>query len=314
MMISGFFRKAFWVIVFLFIFGQSYGQNKKYDKILEKHDVRECIQNIPIGDTESFWNAVWRNNEELEKLMKASEKVSEAYIAAKREMYEASICAKPYYASLSRYDAKYITDTLLAYTGAKQVFSDCTVDIIEDTDANAFCAPEGYIFLTAPLIDELEASFIKLLGVCAHEMAHFFLRHAFVSSYQTQRKYQINQAVGAVTSAAVVAANAYAQANGATTNDSWDGVKQTINNLSIAAYDDAFGRFRYKYNREQEYEADIIAYRFLEWYGVDATLYIDALEKIAKDDDKYYDKTSDHPKCSDRTALLKYMAEKYPLR
>ena len=306
--------KLFFTILFIVMSLPSYGQSKKFDKILEKHDIKEYIKGIPSGDTESFWNAVWQNNDALDKLIKANEKKTDAYIAAHKEMYDASIYAKTYYNSLSRYDAKYITDTLLMYIGAKQVFSDCTIDIISDTDVNAFCAPDGQIFLTAPLIDELNANFTQLLGICAHEMAHFFLMHAFVSSYQTQRKYQINQAISAATSAVAVAANAYAQANGAVTNDSWDNVKQTINNLSIAAYDDAFGRFRYKYNREQEYEADIIAYRFLEWYGYDATLYLYALEKIALEDDKYYDKTSNHPKCSDRTALLRYMAEKYPLQ
>ena len=40
----------------------SYGQNKKFDKILEKHDIREYIQDIPIGDTKSFWDTLWRTN------------------------------------------------------------------------------------------------------------------------------------------------------------------------------------------------------------------------------------------------------------
>lgn len=291
----------------------SYGQNKKFDKILEKHDIREYIQDIPIGDTKSFWDTLWRTNEPLAMLIKANEKRSEAYIAASKEMYDASVYSQPYYSSLNRYDAGYITDTLLVYTGVKQVYPDCTIDIIEDSEANAFCSPDGSVFLTDALVDELNANFTQLMGICAHEMSHFFLMHAFVSSYQTQRKYQINSAIGAATSAVVVAANAYAQANGATTSESWDSVNQTINNLSIAAYDDAFERFRYKYNREQEYEADIIAYRFLEWYGVDPTLYIEALETIALEDDKYYDIDSDHPKCSDRIALLRYMGDKYPL-
>jgi len=51
----------------------------------------------------------------------------------------------------------------------------------------------------------------------------------------------------------------------------------------------------------------------LEWYGVNPNLYIDALETIALEDDKYYDIDSDHPKCSDRIALLRYMGDKYPL-
>ena len=67
----------------------------------------------------------------------------------------------------------------------------------------------------------------------------------------------------------------------------------------------------YKYSREQEIEADILAYRFLEFMGVSPEDYIKALENLVENNYellKYTDdKFSDHPFIMHRINILRML-------
>ena len=66
--------------------------------------------------------------------------------------------------------------------------------------------------------------------------------------------------------------------------------------------------FHYKYDREQEIEADIVAYRFLEWIGIDPAEFIMALERTNLDNlTGAGEKDSDHPSTEFRVGLLKQL-------
>lgn len=106
------------------------------------------------------------------------------------------------------------------------------------------------------------------------------------------------------------------------------------NPFNRAAIEDAFGRFRMQYSREQEIEADIVAYRFLEWCGIGGDVYIRMLKDYGKATGDYregeLDKTTyselfhainsggspsrktrmmdSHPTTVSRIELLEYMA------
>lgn len=81
-----------------------------------------------------------------------------------------------------------------------------------------------------------------------------------------------------------------------------------IENNIIWAGDNAL-KYRYKYSREQEVEADIIAYRFLEYMGLGGENYINALRAIGYENDAYYDDTSSHPTTEFRVKLLEYLGK-----
>lgn len=299
-------------LTFFFIFDAS-AQNKKYDKILKDIDIVEYVKNVPIGSYKEFWNSVVVNNKRMSEFKKAAEKNTPAFQAARKDMGEAQMFVQIAIESQRTYDLKKITDTLIAYTGANTIWPKLTLDIVADDSPNAYCYPEGQVFITGALLDATNCDFGQLLGVFAHECAHVLLFHHYTSAWAIQKKLITNTAVAASVAAVNAMANAYAQANGAVDNSSWDSVNRTTVQLANAAYDDAMHRFRYKYARGEEYEADVIAYRFLEWCGIGGESYINALETIAKDDDLYYGKDEDHPKTSDRVALLRYMASTYPM-
>ncbi len=306
-------KRSIIIILTLFLIFDASAQNKKFDKILKDIDIVEYVRNVPIGSYNEFWNSVVANNKRMAEFRKAAEKNTTAFQAARKDMGEAQMYVQMAIKSQHTYDLKGITDTLIAHVGANTIWPQLTLDIVADDSPNAYCYPEGQVFITGALLDATKYDFCQLLGVFTHECAHVLLLHHFTSAWAIQKKLITNQAVAASVSAINAMANAYAQANGAADNSSWDSVNRTTVQLANAAYDDAMHRFRYKYARGEEYEADVIAYRFLEWCGYGGESYINALETIAKDDDMYYGKDEDHPKTSDRVALLRYMASTYPM-
>lgn len=284
-------------------------KNKKFDKLIEKYDVIEYVEGIDNNKPELFWDAVWRNNQSLLKLYDACEKKKKSAIEAKKLIGYAGLASRQYYDQLYVIDeARNMTASLKKYLyNNDEELLIKRLDVIHDINPNAFTTPDGQIFVTDSLVFLLDFSKNMLLGVCAHEMTHFILQHSLSIAFETQKKLQKNKIAAGIASGVSAAANAYAQANGAVGSDSWNDVETTIETLFESAYNDA-SRFKYKYSREQEIEADIIAFRFLEWIGVGGEYYINALKLIGTDNDKYFNKQSDHPTIKMRIQLLEYLS------
>lgn len=285
-------------------------QNKKFDKLINEFDVIEYVQSLEKNRPDLFWDAVWRNNENLNKLYDAITKKKALARDAQKDLYEAALFSADYYNNLQLdFEFQDVADTLLYVLGIKDVFRDAKIYVIYDDQLNAFACPDGRLYLNSGLVMCDSISIEGLLGICAHETAHFLLQHSLAEAYAFRKKENRNKIVAGLVSALDAAANAYAQANGAVGNDSWDNVNERIESNIIWAGNNAL-KYRYKYSREQEIEADIIAYRFLEYMGLGGEHYINALKAIGYENDAYYDDTSDHPTTGFRVKLLEYMGNK----
>lgn len=301
-------KKIIVIIVILFPICL-YSQNSKFDKLIKKYDVIDYVKGVEKGKPELFWSAIWNNNKQLLDFIKACQKEKRSAMKAVAVVRDGILYSQRYYDQLQVLDAPLLTDTL-----KKCLYNNSTnldikrFDVIGENYANAFATPDGQIFITDSLIYLFDFSHEMLLGICAHEMAHRSLTHSYLEAYETQKKLQRNNIVAGVVSGLNAGANAYAQANGVASNDSWDDVNKTTIDLFESAHNDAYNRFRYKYSREQEIEADIIAYRFLEWCGIGGEYYIRALKLLGTDGDKYYNEKSNHPTTKMRIQLLEYLS------
>ena len=305
------------IILFLLVLIPISGftQNRKFDKLLDKYDVLPYLQSVrgQMPQAHSFWYAVWSNNPGLNKMVEAAEKKKETYLKAKEEMNNAGVLAR-----LQREKLNYITDYPVLDTLAMNLLKELDVQsqrkefnikFINDSNPNAMADPDANILVTSGLLDIEGLDFRSLLGIMAHESAHTLLMHSWQNAWQTQVKYKENKIVGAIAAGANALAAGYAQSQGATVD--WDDVNKTTYDLAEAAYDDAFNRYYYKYSREEELEADIIAYRFLDWIGVGGDNYISALKAIQPENEvaSNKDKDGDHPTTEYRIQLLLYMAQ-----
>lgn len=297
------------LVVFL-ITATCAAQNKKFDKIIKKYDVIECVKDLDNSRPELFWDAVYRNNETFNKLCDAVKKKKTSAVAAQKDLRDASLYSSIYYDNLQiDEELQEIADTLIKFVGIKEIYPDIKPYVVYSTEVNAYCCPDGRIYLTDRLLMRNSITFEGLVGICAHETTHFLLQHSLAEAYSYRKKENRNKLMAGIVSAVNVVANAYAQANGAANEESWDNVNKMIENNVMWVGDNAL-KYRYKYSREQEIEADIIAYRFLEWLGIGGVNYINALKSIGYDNDILYDDTSDHPTTKFRAELLEYLANK----
>lgn len=289
----------------------SFSQNREFDKLIREYDVFEHVKHIETGKPALFWDAVWRNNERLMKLYEACDKKKSSAVEAQRQINEASLRSAVYYDNLVLVDSlQYIADALLEKLGIKSVYPAVAMYIEDDETYNARTIPDGRIFINVPFVMSSTSSYEIAMGICAHEIAHLLLQHSLEHAYSIEKKRKKNKIVAGVVSAVDVAANAYAQANGAVGEESWEDVEGRIEDLFLEAETNT-NRFRYKYSREQEIEADIIAYRFLEYMGIGGINYIEGLKIVGYDSDKYYNDESDHPTMRFRVGLLEYLAKSH---
>ena len=293
-----------------------YSQNKKYEKMLDKYDVKPYLSSIQDKTAYNFWNAVIFNNPRLKKTLEASEKGKETFLKASQRVAETMDAAKLYDDGLS-----YVTDWAYGDTLALNLLSDLDVQKMRqdfnikyyyDNEQNAMADPDANILISSGLLSTQDLDYYGLLGIVAHECAHTLLFHVMQQAYEEEEKLRKNQIVGAIAAGINVAAAGYAQANGAKVD--WDDINETTQDLAVAAYIDAYGRFSFKYSREQEIEADIIAYRLLDWIGVGGDNYLRALY-LVKDNDVVSNsaKDGDHPSVAYRIQLLEYMRDTRPM-
>lgn len=303
-------RKQLIISLLLFLPFVSIGQTRKFDKLIEEFDVKEYLTDTVERNPANFWNAVWENNKALNKFIKAINKKKTTAINANRAVNEAMLIAEDYYYPQELGgDWKIVADTVLSRLGIKEVNPEMQLSIIYSDDFNAFVNPNAHIYMADTLFLTDSLCLNNIIGIAAHEVAHSLLFHAKLEAYAVEQKKQKNKIVAASVAALNAAANAYAQANGAVTEESWESVHELTYELFEAAEDDANNRYKFKYSREQEIEADIIAFRFLEYMGIDVDYYINALRFIGKDRKETLkaDKKSTHPTMRFRIELLEYL-------
>lgn len=306
--------KKVYIICMLFAISISlFSQERKFEKLIEKYDVAKFLDYNDKNKTGAeFWNAVWENNESFNKYVQALNKKGKLISASISDVAEARIPTELMINELIIQDElQFVVDSVIELMELKKIHNKISTKVYYANYPNAFAVPDGRIFITDSLLCHKDFNFDinYIVGVFAHEFTHFLLQHAFQRTYAIRKKHRTNEIITGVVAAAEIASNAYAQANGAVDNDSWNRVNADIENLSKVAYEDAFGRFSYKYSREQEIEADIIAYRFLEWIGVGGEYYIGVLRALGTEDDIYYSKESEHPTTEFRIKLLEYLAK-----
>lgn len=300
---------------------------KAFDKYLGYFDsTKDSLGNTAMTDASVFWNTLIQTNPNYRKFhsKEPSKKVLEKVSSFRLDASKASGVYSSHPRLFEYYDDKFLCEDFISFfQGSDPIKPVKSVRLEGGNSKNAFVFPDGTICITLPLFYELSA--VELLGVLAHEMAHYTLDHAIVSKFKVEKREKENRVAAAILAGINTFASAYVQANGGVKQEDskeyWDNVSK--NNLAfLTGFDKMTERFGYRYSREQEMEADMIAYRFLQYMGYDPRSYIRALEKIIGFDREnptpesiealsrdYHskDKYSDHPSILERCMMLEYI-------
>ena len=308
-------RFFFLVCLYVLFFSLQAGNNRQYEGIIKKYDIAYLLPSSE-GSAEDFWSSLENRHEGLYKYRKALAKKKKTAVEANYDLNMALARVEPRYSEF-----QYLNDAQ-----AREFASRLNL-IIEGNNSNrlhfhlifglypnAFCTPRGHIYIYHTLVTTIEGDASLLVGICAHEAAHYYLRHSarhLWAQKKEERKNNILAGISVGLMAASETMNAYnAGYYGYNYNSNLPAYISTV--LACAKYDNNL--FYFKYGREQELEADIVAYRFLEYVGMDPMTYVRALMALGTDSDEYYDDWSDHPTISYRIGLLMYLGEHYPLK
>lgn len=285
----------------------SYSQNKKFDKLIKKYDVSLYVKNITERNPALFWEAVVSNNEGFWDYSKAIKKKKRTALDATDVVVKSLGMTQLYRSTLPVVDSlQFIADTLINNLGICALYENAQMRIVYDDEKNAATYPDGFIYVYTPVIFDLTSE--QTLGVCAHEAAHLLLYHVFLNAYAEQKKLKRNNTIASIVASANAFTQAFEHARG-TENSTQKENSDIVERLFDAAEKDA-KKYRYKYSREEEIEADIIAYRFLEFMGIDGRNYINALKELGYDDYEYSDDEDTHPTVKFRVDLLEYLSNR----
>lgn len=281
-----------------------------YKKFIEKHDVDDITKNLKSDNPLDFWESLIETNEVYQKFL-LDIQIGKAKEAQRR------IALFPRFNPQYRPDVipnmDKVCNDLLNHVGISDKIQLC---IVADSTFNALSAYSDDGMVVALNIGVFMAKGITpevIIAVAAHEYAHCWLDHLLQSEYAyTERERRDKALAGIATGLNIIAAGADAYSSAVLgTEPNTDQYVGEIAKLKTKVAKDLF-RYRYRYAREQEYEADLIAYRFLEWAGYGGENYIELL-KIIEANSNYSmmlietQEGDSHPTVRDRISFLTYV-------
>lgn len=301
------------IILFICIFFSlsvfSANIEKEYKKLISKLDVAEEARAVLPNSPFLFWQTALDNNEVFIKFVKDIQKNK----GAEKEALQKTANLPRFY---PHYDESIVEsmqgfcDTLLIDMGIADLNLKCSLHIVYANEANAFTAltEDGFAMcVTSGLLDKKGVNYNILMGYVAHEFVHGALMHHIRGFYAEAKERRKNELLGGIAmglnglSAGIEAYNAAAYGIPKSGTDYGAVIANIGTDIKLSTL-----KYGFKFLREQEYEADLIAYRFLENLGCSDS-FIDGLRILGTEYDHMYDEYADHPTTSSRIDFLKYV-------
>ncbi len=291
---------------------------KKFRKYLKKYDFQYTGR---TADAEAFWSQMSSTNAQLNILRENldGDKIPQTLQSALQSLEESrSLIENMLKTDFAPLESGELEENLRTDLLADKK-DEIDLRIYENASPNAFTTPYGQVYLTDELVD-LYSNRSMLLAVCAHELTHYLCCHSLVHSWESARKTKTNRILGAVTSS-LFTIGATTAAIVADENDRshhkrrsplyYDAINSSIFLGSVLIYysfEAGAQNFQFRYSRDQEMEADLMAYRFCEAMGIGGYVYITALQLLGPDYGKMdASKKDDHPTTAFRVAFLQYI-------
>jgi hypothetical protein len=306
--------KHFFLIIFTLLISVSTSAanaEKNFKKLVGKYDVADEAKWVANYHPAEFWKATLYNDESLIKLVKDLKKGKGAEKEAFQKLAQINRFY-PQYEQCIVEDMQGFCDTLLIDMGIADLNLKCSLYMVNSDDVNAYTVltEDGFAMcITSGLFLHKGITYEMLMGFVAHEFAHGALMHHLRSLYAEAKERRKNELLGGIAAGLnVVAAgaNAYTSALTGTEYDSStyaNAIDRIGEEIKISTLN-----FTFKFSREEEYESDLVAFRFLQNIGKSEAL-IDGLKLLGTEYDNLYSEYSDHPTIPSRIAFLQFLNE-----
>lgn len=265
---------------------------------IQQHDIDNETKALKSDNPSDFWESMVSNNMTFQKFQNDCHKNKkvEKSIQKWKSRWPKFDVSNSTMVLRNRQD---LCNRILSQVGLNDSTSFC---IVNDTCFNSFSifAPEGYaIALSAGLVDAPGMTNEMLVGLVAHEYAHICLNHTLQNSI-LRKKVEGNSFIAP----GVLGGFLAGVVGGAIEGAAWANAM----NIGIPKGVDV-NDYNVDYYREMVLEADLIAYRFMEWSGIGGEHYIKLLRLIgANDPDGYLGDENSYYTChQERIKFINYV-------
>lgn len=267
-------------------------------RVINKFDAPYLRKASSLRIPTDFWNTIIANDKNVAKYNNAVKKNDKTLNAAYNALVVYDNQTQTYEYITTEYND--IVERLVYDLGIGELTYKKPVKVIMDETINASMDYTGQMRINKGCFIYL--TYKELLAVCAHEMAHYACAHVITSVWKVAKKQKTNRAWAslgtALTVGMVAGASMYGGSNGVDVSHLNDLIAHSdiLLGAAYADADQATVRYKYRYSRNDESEADIIAYRFMEQMGYGGEHVLSLLRKLI---DLYGDtpagKYDDHP-------------------
>ena len=309
----------FMILLCVCVVANAKSLDKEFRELIEQYDVADRVKSLPKGGAPAdFWKTMVLSNEQfIDYEFKFKRTMGVAKYAldqvAVSQKFHARFCP-----IISRNQAvRQYCDSLLVVMGLRD-YTDCKFDlyIYDSNEINAFCAltEEGFaILLPMGLAFNEYFDDEMIAGVVAHEFVHGVLRHTARQFFREKKKERHVKAKAEIASALNEIGEAADAYNTHYNNDlariiGEELQRNRIEQTTAQIYEEAaeeIDKYQFDFSKELEFEADLIAYRFMD-YVFSGESYIDALRAVSAQNKGSNSEDGDHPSAQKRIEFLKY--------
>ncbi len=271
-------------------------------EFIQEHDIDNITRALRSENPSDFWDSMLANNQAYQILSESCYKneKSQKNIQKWRDRWpKFDVTTNPSVLKDRTEECK----RLFSLVGLNDSISYC---IVNDTSFNSFSgfAPQGsFVALSSGLIDTPGITEEMIIGMIAHESAHIYLNHILQNSLLRKKIEGIDPLLFVPSNSLLVGLFGGAVF----------GVLEGVSGANAIKLGIPKGKdvtdFNVKYYREIELEADLIAYRFMEWSGIGGDHYIKLLRLIGANDPEGYlgDPNSFYTSHQERIKFINYV-------
>lgn len=306
-------KRLLTITIISFFTIQMSAQSSEVKRMIKKYDASYLRNTSFRYDPTSFWNSIIQNDKNVIAYNKAVKKNNKTLNQAYGALLYSKNQQNGYEYTTTSYND--VVSRLVNDLGIQSLVYNKPVKVIKDGSINASMDFEGQLRINEGCFTRL--LYDEVLAVCAHEIAHYVCQHVIMSVWKVAKKQKTNRMWAEIgysfTVGAMAATSMYAGSNGVD-NSTFNNIitNSDILNYAYSYADGATTRYHYRYNRNEEAEADIIAYRFMEQTGHGGVNVLSLLRKLLS---MYGDTPTgvydNHPSTLTRISVIEAMIDGY---
>lgn len=288
--------------------------DKEWLDLLRKFDIRDSLSKA--SSRTEFWRIARDNSASFNKAYKVAKSGRAKTI--QRQMGIAIKDARENYIE-EEYPYQIVTllDSIRSYSGIGGLYPEESKLFLDPSEyPNSYALPDGSVYITYGMLVKMDFNPNLLMAVYARELSHFVLQHSFLNMYRLNRLRLRKRIFNELFSVISIGLSRYADMQFSEIGFSTSIARNALD-LTRASRRDISRKTvvdKMNYGRELEFEADIIAYRFLEFAGIETDTYLEMLRRLNSDLEIFSRDESEHPLTEDRIKLISILRSEPDLR